>query len=485
MVCEILAIVITIALTLVLFSSGVLDYAYAFTEIMSNMQSIRRSLDNENPFTYEYYQALSDFSEKNYYLIEVFDPDGNTVYSNSQGFLSFGGIYGSSEGFGEIGGLYEAGQVVRVFDTYDDEMSIDLYENPGDGSSYYRYRVELKNGDTLRIWLPLYQVERNATTASVLLIAFAIISGAVACGIILYSNLRIARPVAEMAEITDAMAKLDFTRKCDVYPQTDVRNLGKNINVLSSSLSETLDELQDKNEKLTEELEHSALIDESRKSFIANVSHELKTPIAIIQGYAEGLKLGINSDPESSGEYCDIILEETDKMNRIVMELLNLEKIESGSYVPTLERFDLSEMIASQLAAFSMMFNDNGIIVKNKVPDGLSVNSDERTVLLVLQNFLSNAVSNIGGKKIIQLTVEEFDSVYRVSVYNSGDPIDESDLDKIWYSFYKSSKKRKNEDFHFGLGLPIVHAIQKRLDKECGVVNEHSGVRFWFDVDKA
>ena len=231
-------------------------------------------------------------------------------------------------------------------------------------------------------------------------------------------------------------------------------------------------------------MKHSALVDESRKSFIANVSHELKTPIAIIQGYAEGLKLGINSDPEGSEEYCDIILEETGKMNRIVMELLNLEKLESGSYVPTCEKLDLSAMIKGQLAAFSMMFNDNGIKLIDRIPDGLTVHSDERTILLVLQNFLSNAVSNIGGKKIVQLTVDDNLNTYRVSVYNSGDPIDEDELDKIWYSFYKSSKKRKNEDFHFGLGLPIVKAIQKRLGRECGVVNEHGGVRFWFDVDK-
>lgn len=114
----------------------------------------------------------------------------------------------------------------------------------------------------------------------------------------------------------------------------------------------------------------------------------------------------------------------------------------------------------------------------------MTVHSDERTILLVLQNFLSNAVSNIGGKKIVQLTVDDNLNTYRVSVYNSGDPIAEDELDKIWYSFYKSSKKRKNEDFHFGLGLPIVKAIQKRLGRECGVVNEHGGVRFWFDVDK-
>ena len=461
---ELITVLIVLAAILVALRTGVLlNSVYAFAEIM-NMQSIRELLDNEDPASYEYYQQLASVSDNNYYMIEVFDPDGNTVYSNREKFLYSGD--GDSVYYRTAESMYTTGRSVRVFDLFDDSASFDEYEyQDSEASGYYRYRVELKNGDTLRLWLPYYQVERNAHTASFLLTAFALISAAVACAIILYSNLRFSRPVAAMAEMTESMAKLDFSKKCVSYPQTDVQNLGQNINILSESLSETLDELQDKNEKLTEELEHSALVDESRKSFIANVSHELKTPIAIIQGYAEGLKLGINSDPE-------------------VMELLNLEKLESGSYVPTCEKLDLSAMIKGQLAAFSMMFNDNGIKLIDRIPDGLTVHSDERTILLVLQNFLSNAVSNIGGKKIVQLTVDDNLNTYRVSVYNSGDPIAEDELDKIWYSFYKSSKKRKNEDFHFGLGLPIVKAIQKRLGRECGVVNEHGGVRFWFDVDK-
>ena len=439
---ELITVLIVLAAILVALRPGVLlNSVYAFAEIM-NMQSIRESLDNEDPASYEYYQQLASVSDNNYYMIEVFDHDGNTVYSNREKFLYSGD--GDSVYYRTAESMYTTGRSVRVFDLFDDSASFDEYEyQDSEASGYYRYRVELKNGDTLRLWLPYYQVERNAHTASFLLTAFALISAAVACAIILYSNLRFSRPVAAMAEITESMAKLDFSKKCVSYPQTDVQNLGQNINILSESLSETLDELQDKNEKLTEELEHSALVDESRKSFIANVSHELKTPIAIIQGYAEGLKLGINSDPEGR-----------------------------------------SAIIKGQLAAFSMMFTDNGIKLIDRIPDGLTVHSDERTILLVLQNFLSNAVSNIGGKKIVQLTVEDNLNTYRVSVYNSGDPIDEDELDKIWYSFYKSSKKRKNEDFHFGLGLPIVKAIQKRLGRECGVVNEHGGVRFWFDVDK-
>ena len=269
---ELITVLIVLAAILVALRPGVLlNSVYAFAEIM-NMQSIRESLDNEDPASYEYYQQLASVSDNNYYMIEVFDHDGNTVYSNREKFLYSGD--GDSVYYRTAESMYAIGRSVRVFDLFDDSASFDEYEyQDSEASGYYRYRVELKNGDTLRLWLPYYQVERNAHTASFLLTAFALISAAVACAIILYSNLRFSRPVAAMAEITESMAKLDFSKKCVSYPQTDVQNLGQNINILSESLSETLDELQDKNEKLTEELEHSALVDESRKSFIANVSH--------------------------------------------------------------------------------------------------------------------------------------------------------------------------------------------------------------------
>lgn len=458
-------------------NSSALEYVYAFAEIV-NMENIRGSLDDEDPFSYEYFKHLASISDNNYYLIEVFDSYGNAVYSNSAQFLY------SGEFSGDIDEMYAIGEVEKTMKWLSSDVSLDLFSYGNGEMSYIRYRRELKNGDTLRIWVPKFQIERNAEIAAVLLTAFVILFGVSTAVVIIVFNARFSHPVAEMSDIAESMANLDFSKKCKRYYQSDVQNLGKNINILSDSLSETLDELKDKNIKLTAELEHSALIDESRKSFIANVSHELKTPIAIIRGYAEGLKLGINSDPEGSGEYCDIILDESDKMNHIVMDLLNLEKIESGSYVPVLEELNISAIAERQLAAFSMMFEENGIKVQNLIPQNIIVHSDEKTVLLVLQNFLSNAVSNIGGKRIVQLTCEDRGQDYRISVYNSGDPIDDSELDKIWYSFYKSGKKRKDEALHFGLGLPVVRAVQQRLGKECGVSNEHGGVRFWFDAGK-
>lgn len=476
-VAQLLAVIAVVILVISFSNSVALEHIYTVAELV-NMERIRMSLDEVDPFSYEYFKQLASISDSNYYLIEVFDEAGNVVYNNSLEFLY------SGESFGDMNESVGTGEVEKTMDWVMEEVVLDKFSYTEDGNSYVRYMVLLKNGDMLRLWLPSSQVERNADVAAILLTAFALIAGCATLVLIVFFTRNFSHPVAEMADMAESMANLDFSKKCKHYRQTDVQNLGKHINVLSESLSETLDELKDKNVKLTEELEHSALIDESRKSFIANVSHELKTPIAIIRGYAEGLRLGINSDPEGIEEYCDIILEESEKMNHIVMDLLNLERIESGSYVPMLEELNLSLMVERQVAAFAMMFEEQDINVKNLVPEGLMVRSDEKTILLVLQNFLSNALSNIGGKKIVQITCEDMGENYRVSVYNSGEPISDRDIDKIWYSFYKSDKKRKNEDFHFGLGLPIVKATQKRLEKECGVVNEHGGVRFWFDVGK-
>ena len=203
---ELITVLIVLAAILVALRPGVLlNSVYAFAEIM-NMQSIRESLDNEDPASYEYYQQLASVSDNNYYMIEVFDPDGNTVYSNREKFLYSGD--GDSVYYRTAESMYTTGRSVRVFDLFDDSASFDEYEyQDSEASGYYRYRVELKNGDTLRLWLPYYQVERNAHTASFLLTAFALISAAVACAIILIESAFLAPACGDGGDNGCAMAK--------------------------------------------------------------------------------------------------------------------------------------------------------------------------------------------------------------------------------------------------------------------------------------
>lgn len=473
----IILVVATAAAAIAFFHSFALDYIYMYVELI-NMESIQQSLDNEDPFSYDYYRHIDNISSNNYYLIEVFDKDGNTVCTNVNEFLY------SSEVSGEIEKSYAVGEAIRSIKWINPNASVDLYYYESDNIAYIRYRAPMENGDTIRLWVPSFQIKKNASVAADFLSFFTVITASIIALVLFLYNSRFTHPIAQLSDVSESMAKLDFNKKCKTYPQPNVNALAQSINTLSSSLSTTLEELKEKNERLQVELDHSAMIDESRKNFIANVSHELKTPIAIIKGYAEGLQLGISSDPESSSEYCNIIIEESDKMNKMVLDLLNLEKIESGSYKPILEDIDLSTFIKRQLTAFAVLFDQNEIKVINEVPDNIWAHSDMKTLLLVFQNFLSNAVSNISGEKIVKLSYQNKGDNHRIIIFNSGDPISENELEKIWYSFYKSNKKRKNEDLHFGLGLPTVKAVQKKLGKECGVYNTDEGPCFWFDVGK-
>ena len=470
-------VVLVSAVAIFFFNSSALEYIYMYAELV-NMETIQQSLNHEDPFSYDYYKHIDNISSNNYYLIEIFDSNGNTVCTNVSEFLY------SSEVSGEIEKSYAVGEVIRSLKWIDSKASVDLYYYESDNIAYVRYRAPMDNNDTIRLWVPSFQIRRNASIAGDFLSFFTIITALIITIVLLAYNSRFTHPIAQLSDVAEAMTKLDFTKKCEAYPQTHVNDLAQSINSLSSSLSKTLDELNENNQKLKKELDHSAMIDESRKDFIANVSHELKTPIAIIKGYAEGLQLGISSDPQSVSEYCDIIISESDKMNKMVLDLLNLEKIESGSYKPLLEDLNLSEFIKRQLAAFAVLFDQNQIKIINDIPDNLLAHSDIKTLLIVCQNFLSNAVSNISEEKIVRLSYEDKGANHRIIVFNSGDPISENELEKIWYSFYKSNKKRKDESLHFGLGLPTVKAVQEKLGKDCGVYNTAEGPCFWFDVGK-
>ena len=135
-------------------------------------------------------------------------------------------------------------------------------------------------------------------------------------------------------------------------------------------------------------------LDNARKSFISNVSHELKTPLAIISGYAEGLCAGIGSSPETIKEYCGIINDESKRMNELVLELLELTRLESKSYSFSPDYCDLGEIIKSQAEHFSLQAEQNGITIENRVPLSLECFAQEDRIEIVIKNYLSNGCNH-------------------------------------------------------------------------------------------
>ncbi len=293
---------------------------------------------------------------------------------------------------------------------------------------------------------------------------------------------RITRPIMELADISREMTELKFERKYEPRGNNEITLLGENINELSEKLESTIRELKTANLELEKDVEARKHADERRSEFIGNVSHELKTPIALIQGYAEGLKEGIMDDQESRDYYCDVIMDETHKMNHLVKRLISLNQFESGGELVQMERFDLNDLVVSCIRSFDVVTGEKGIKVFYEEVPGLFVWGDEYQVEEVLRNYFSNAVNHCKGKLEIHVRCRREEEKVHVTVFNTGEPIPEESVDRLWEKFYKVDKARTREYGGSGLGLSIVKAIMESMKQQYGVKNFEDGVEFWFEL---
>ena len=308
----------------------------------------------------------------------------------------------------------------------------------------------------------------------------AVVLGAV---ISIFASRKIARPILELTEISRRMTNLDFNVKYQVKGQNEIDQLGRHINQLSETLEKTISELKSANNELLIDIERKTQVDEMRKEFLSNVSHELKTPLALIQGYAEGLQECVHEDAESRNFYCDVIMDEADKMNRMVKKLLTLNQLEFGNDIVSMERFDLTELIRGVVQSSSILLKQNEITLTFNTDMPMYVWADEFKVEEVMTNYLSNAIHYAKDPKRIDIKYTQTDELVRVSVFNTGDQIPQEDLERIWIKFYKVDKARTREYGGSGIGLSIVKAIMDSFHRECGVINHVNGVEFWFELD--
>ena len=193
--------------------------------------------------------------------------------------------------------------------------------------------------------IPMESIRDSVRTSNEFLGYFIVIGLAVSMILISWMSRKITTPLQELTELSKRMADLDFDAKYTSGGQNEIGQLGEHFNQMSETLERTISELKTANNQLQNDIEEKIQIDEMRKEFLSNVSHELKTPIALIQGYAEGLKECINDDAESRDFYCEVIMDEAAKMNNMVKKLLTLNHLESGKDAIVFERFDLTKLV--------------------------------------------------------------------------------------------------------------------------------------------
>ena len=296
---------------------------------------------------------------------------------------------------------------------------------------------------------------------------------------------RFTRPVLELAQIARKMSELDFETKFEVdsEDEDEIAVLGNSINSLSEKLERTISELKGANIELQNDIERKTQMDEVRKEFLSNVTHELKTPIALIQGYAEGLKDNINEDPESREFYCEVIIDEATKMNKMVKKLLSLNQLEVGTAQPEIERFDIIPLVRSVLGSTEILFQQKQATLELHAEESEYVWADEYMMEEVFTNFISNALNHVSGRMLIEVCLRRVGDKVRLSVFNSGEAIPEEALSQVWVKFFKVDKARTREYGGSGIGLSIVKAIMELHRQNYGVLNREDGVEFWIELD--
>lgn len=360
-----------------------------------------------------------------------------------------------------------------IYKVYDERME----------SYYIELFGALENGYYVYLRSNFESIQESVLIANKFLAYVGVIGALLGILITLFVSNSITKPIHQLSGIAKKMANLDFDVKYPVKSRDEIGELGISINTLSEKLEKTISELKSANNELKSDIQDKIQIDEMRKEFLSNVTHELKTPIALIQGYAEGLLDNINDDEESRNFYCEVIIDESAKMNMMVKRLLSLNQIEFGNNQANIERFDIVALINGVINSTNILAQKKEAKVLFSETESIDVWADEYMIEEVVTNYISNALNHLAYDKVIDIRLQQKQDCIRVSVFNTGDPIPEEDIDKIWIKFYKVDKARTREYGGNGIGLSIVKAIMSTHNKECGVINHVNGVEFWFELD--
>lgn len=369
----------------------------------------------------------------------------------------------------------------------DNNIEIRKINDQYNSISYILLSGQLDNGYKLYISIPAIPIEESVKISNQTLILIGIIILVISGFIASYISKKFTAPIVELNDITDKMARLDFSKKYRTADTDDeINELGKNINTMSDKLERTIKQLRENNHELEKDIEEKSKIDEMRKQFISDVSHELKTPIALIQGYAEGLIENVNSDDESRKFYSEVILDESNKMDTLVKQLLELMKLEYGKREFNNGNFNIVELINEVIRKCKVMIEEKNIQIKLKTQDSVIVYADEFYIEQVITNYFTNAIKHaieVDGRKEIEITIKKNDDKVKISVFNTGENIAEEHIEKIWGRFYKEDNSRNREDGGTGIGLALVKAIMNNYKNKYGVINKKNGVEFYFELD--
>ena len=466
--------IVVIAFVLIALSNSFLLERYYVAKKTDAIQDVYEKLNQYDSLTSDKVQSLKSICiEKNISWV-ILDTNHSEILDYDS--RNANRLYASL--FGYITGVAPAkSSTLEETDNYTLEVNRDM------DMDYLDMWGMLDNNNVFLIRLPMAGISDSIQISNMFYLYTGMIVVAISILAIWFLSQRLTKPLEELTDISIRMSNLDFNAKYESGGEDEIGVLGQNFNKMSKELEQTISELKTANNELQKDIEKKERIDDMRKEFLSNVSHELKTPIALIQGYAEGLKECINDEAESRDFYCEVIIDEAVKMNNMVKKLLTLNQLEFGNDQISMECFDLTELVRGVVNSAQLLADQKDAQILFVQDTSVYVWGDEFKIEEVVTNYVSNAINHIDGERKIEIKMQRREGHIRLSVFNTGKPIPEEDIDKIWIKFYKVDKARTREYGGSGIGLSIVKAIMKSFHQEYGVKNYDNGVEFWFELD--
>ena len=269
------------------------------------------------------------------------------------------------------------------------------------------------------------------------------------------------RPIVDIEKAAAQMADGDFSARIDVKQQDEIGQLAKTINYLGQQLSQ---------------------IDQMRKDLIANVSHELRTPLSLIRGYAETLRDVTGNDEDKRRKQLGVIIEEAERLSRMVDDILNLSRLQSGHFELNKSIFSIRNLADNVAKRYDLLSKQKEVSIIMEMSDEQLVEADAARIEQVLYNLINNAFNNTDAGGIITIRDMYNGSSVRVEVTDSGSGIPEEEISRIWDRYYKAEKS-KGITVGSGLGLAIVKAILEAHGAAYGVESKKGvGTTFWFEL---
>ena len=338
-----------------------------------------------------------------------------------------------------------------------------------DSSASFIYVKRLEKQGYLVLRTSLSGLKNSSLVMEICFILAAGMTLICGCLVLVWLTGKMVRPIGEMNRVTGQIARLNFDEKVQVNPgqKDELGELADSINIMSDHLKKAIDELK-------EDVEN-------RKVLVRNMAHELKTPVAVIMGYAENMPSIAENCPEKLDKYCAVISNECERMDSLICQMLEVSAYEEGAKIITPSLLSADELLNEVRKCYNNEFSDHQgrYVEENHISD--QIMGDKRILENALYNLVKNAVRYGRKDGLIRVRLWE-DSHIHFSVYNEGSNIPEEEQDKIWDVFYKRDSARKRENRSFGIGLSIVKYAALAHGGGVAIHNMEDGVEIEFFI---